>query len=105
MSGMEGVSQGKEMANKFERETADPIALDGFQAQVALARFAFPHAEKPMNEWLKDDELHDSLSSRFRAYLEEQRSAGKMPTIDIHNEEAMTELLGAVRKHAPETLH
>ena len=100
MAGIESSrTSGESMARSVVEQGPQLLPFTDSRVQVFLARLAFPMEAKPMLGWLSET---DSLSSRYRAYIEEHPDG----LIDITDQEALAALLAEVQKHDPEpTVH
>lgn len=94
-----GVQRGEHLVEKAG-ETLHTIALTDSRVQVFLARLAFPGDPQAMMKWIEGDEA--SLSSRFRAFVEDTSHTPAGDQVDIQNQEALAVLLEGVKNHEPE---
>ncbi|MEK7201165.1 MAG: hypothetical protein AAB737_00840 [Patescibacteria group bacterium] len=100
-----GVSTGEALARE-SKEGVSVLPVGDFLVQVYLARLAFPEEAKPMNAWMRGEEVRDSLSRRYRAFIEDPEREPSGTEVDTHDDGAMQALLAGIQKHAPEqTVH
>lgn len=102
MSGLESASRGEELYKKFTAETHEAIALTDPRVQIALAKLAYPNEAKPMEKWIMGDEATGMppLSDPFRSYIEAHPGS-----IALYDEQALSQLLSAIRADSSETFH
>lgn len=99
------ISKGETLATKAQ-ERAGALLLADPRVQVALALQAFPGESNVMGKWLEMDSFGASLSSQFRAYIEDKDRGPSETEIRLNDTEALSVLLQKVREHAPEqTIH
>lgn len=97
--------RGADLAQK-NQEALSTLPLIDPRVQVYLARQAFPHDGGAMGRWVEEDAAGASLSSKFRAYLEDKRRTPSELSVAVNDTEALTRLLKAVHEYAPtETVH
>lgn len=85
------------------KESLSMLPLTDSRVQVFLAQRAFPGEIDAIEKWIEGDGDETSLSSRFRAYIEDSARTSADASVDIQNTEALSRLLDAVRAHAPES--
>lgn len=101
----ETVSKGETLASQVQ-ERSSMLPLSNPQVQVFLALHAFSGETDAMNKWLEEDETGTSLSSKFRAYIEDSARTPDELEINVREPEALTTLLQKIRVHPPEpTIH
>lgn len=89
---------------RSSQESLSAVPLNDSRVQVFLARLAFPGDSTAMMRWLEGDE--ESLSSRFRAFIDDVSHIPAGGTVNIQDTEALKTLLEGVQKHEPErTVH
>mgnify|MGYP001590444010 FL=1 len=99
------ISKGETLATKAQ-ERAEALPLVDPRVQVSLALQAFPGENNVMGKWLEMDSFGASLSSRFRAYIEDKDHGPSETEIRLNDTEALKSFLQKVREHAPEqTIH
>ena len=99
------ISKGETLAAKAQ-ESARTLPLVDPRVQVSLALQAFPGVSNVMGKWLEEDSFGASLSSRFRAYIEDNNHGPSETEIRLNDTEALNSFLQKVREHAPEqTIH
>ncbi len=96
---------GSEIVRKLEQQESLKLPLVDARVQVFLAKLAFPNDLNPMSKWMEGEEIKDSLSRRYRAYIEDAKNMHAGVKIDVKNTADLDKLLQAVKNQEPETIH
>lgn len=82
------------------------LPITDSRVQVYLARYAFPGDATAMEKWLAEDADGETLSGKFRAYIEDSARTPQEHELDVNNSESLATLYSAVRDYVIErTVH
>ncbi len=76
------------------------------RVQVFLIRHAFPSDPDAMEKWLEEDSRGETLSGKFRTYIEDSSRTSSELEVDVSSPEALDALFRAVQNYVSEqTIH